>query len=215
MVDKKRELNKLDVKKEYKYLYSPKKGKAEIVEVPPFKYIQIEGRGYPGTSQDFQEKVQVLYGLAYTIKFMMKKDTENPFDFTVPPLSGLWCADDMTAFTEAGRKDEWKWTLMILMPDPVVTGVFEKAREELKRKKDPLHLEEVRFGIYEEGLCAQILHLGPYDTEGPTIETLHSFFKEQGYTFNGQHHEIYLGDPRKSKPEKLKTIIRQPIIKNI
>jgi hypothetical protein len=203
---------KLDFKKEYKYLFSPSAKEPEMVEVPAFKYIKIDGQGDPNTCKDFQDKIMVLYGLAYTIKFMLKLDKEDPFDFTVPPLSGLWCADDITAFAQ-GRKHEWKWTLMVLMPDRVTRDVFQKGKEELKRKKDPVFLDQARFEIYEEGLSAQIMHIGPYAEEGPTITKLHEFFQGRGYTFNGSHHEIYLGDPRRSKPEKLRTILRQPIKK--
>jgi hypothetical protein len=202
-----------DVKKDYKYLFSAKANKPEMVDVPPFKYLMVDGEGNPNTSKEFEEKVGLLYGLAYTIKFMVKKDTADPFEFKVPPLSGLWHADDMNAFMEQERKDEWKWTLMILMPDRVTKDVFEQGKTELIKKKNPPHIDDVYFDVYEEGKCAQILHLGPYSEEGPTIANLHAFLKEQGYTFNGKHHEIYIGDPRKSKPEKLKTIIRQPVRK--
>lgn len=203
---------KFDFKKEFKYMFSPSAGEPEMVEVPELKYLMIDGKGDPNTAKEFEEKVGVLYGLAYTIKFMLKKDPQEPYDFTVPPLSGLWCAEDMTAYTEM-RKDEWEWTLMILMPDRVTGDVFQRAREELREKKNPQFLNNARFEVYAEGKCAQIMHIGPYSEEGPTIEKLHKFFQEQGYTFNGRHHEIYIGDPRRSKPEKLKTIIRQPIKK--
>jgi hypothetical protein len=128
----------------------------------------------------------------------------------VPPLSGLWCADDITAFVE-GRKHEWKWTLMILMPDRVTREVFEEGKKKLEEKKNPPFLDLANFEIYEEGLSAQIMHMGPYAEEGPTIAKLHDFFQDIGYTFNGRHHEIYLSDPRRCKPEKMRTILRQPI----
>ena len=213
MTEKTKVNAKLDFKKEYKYLFSPSPKTPEIVQVPAFKYIMMDGEGYPGDSSDFQEKIQVLYGLAYTIKFMLKKDRQEPFDFTVPPLSGLYCADDPAAFSDDSRKDEWKWTLMIMLPDRVTTSVFEAARQELIKKKNPPAAGLAYLEIYEEGLCAQIMHIGPYSQEGPTIKKLHDFFQEKGYTFNGRHNEIYLGDPRRTQPEKLKTIIRQPITK--
>lgn len=213
MVEKKTKPTKVDLKKQYKALYSPTAKTPEIVEVPAFKYIKIDGQGNPNQSKEFQEKVQLLYGLSYTLKFMLKKDNQDPFDFTVAPLSGLWWCDDMSAFTEPGRKDEWKWTLMIMQPDRVTTSLFEKAKEELIKKKNPPFNHHVCLEIYEEGLCAQIMHLGPYDKEGPTIKKLHDFIQEKGYVPHKQHHEIYLGDPRKAKPEKLRTIIRQPIKK--
>ena len=212
MTEKKKETKKVDFKKDYKALFSPSAKEPEIIEVPAFKYIMIDGEGNPNTSTDFQDKVQVLYGLSYTIKFMLKQDKEHPFDYAVAPLSGLWHADDLFAFAEE-RKDEWQWTLMIMQPDPVTAEVFQLAKEKLIQKKNPPFVNEAYLKIFEEGLCAQIMHFGPYDKEGPTIAKLHAFFQEKGYTFNGRHHEIYLGDPRKSKPEKLKTIIRQPIKK--
>lgn len=213
MKQKKDAVPVFDFKKEFKYLFSPSAKEPEIVDVPAFKYIKVDGHGYPGTSKEFEEKVQLLYGLAYTLKFTLKQDPEAPFDFKVPPLSGLWHADDMAAFTEEGRKEEWKWTLMILLPDRVTDADVERAKVALKKKKDPPLLEEVYFKVYEEGRCAQVKHIGPYSEEAPTIRTLHTFLREQGYTFNGRHHEIYIGDPRRSKPEKLKTIIRQPVRK--
>lgn len=202
-----------DFKKEYKYLFASKAGKPEMVEVPPFKYLMVDGQGDPNTAKEFEEKIGLIYGLAYTIKFIMKKDKDHPFEFKVPPFSGLWCAEDMNAFVQEGRKHEWTWTLMILMPDQVTQEIFEKGKAELVKKKNPPYADDARFEIYDEGKCAQILHLGPYSQEGPTIKTLHDFLQDQGYTFNGRHHEIYIGDPRKSKPEKLKTIIRQPVRK--
>ncbi len=205
-------VNKLDFKKEYKALFSPSPGKPEMIEVPAFKYIMIDGRGNPNNNPEFEAKVAVLYGLSYTIKFMFKKDSENPFDFTVAPLSGLWYAEDMDVFMKMD-KDQWQWTMMILQPDRVTPAVFGAAREIFEKKKNPPYLGDASLKVYDEGLCAQIMHIGPYSEEGPTIETLHSYFKERGYTFNGKHHEIYLGDPRKSKPDKLKTIIRQPVRK--
>jgi hypothetical protein len=203
---------KFDFKKEYKSLFSPSAKEPEMIEVPAFKYLIIDGQGDPNTSKDFQDKVQVLYGLSYTIKFMLKQDKTDPFDFTVPPLSGLWCADDITAFAE-GRKHEWKWTLMILMPDRVTREVFAEGKRKLEEKKNPTFLDLAKFEIYEEGLSAQIMYIGPYAEEGPTIAKLHDFFQGKGYTFNGRHHEIYLSDPRRCKPEKMRTILRQPIKK--
>jgi hypothetical protein len=202
---------KLDFKKEYKNLFSPSAKTPEIIEVPAFKYLMIDGRGDPNASPGFQAKVGVLYGLAYTLKFSLKRDKDDPFDFSVPPLSGLWCADDIRAYFDDGRRQEWQWTLMILMPDRVSPTLFDKARDELRRKKDSDHLDEARFQVYHEGLAAQVMHIGPYAQEGPTIKRLHDFFQEKGFAFNGRHHEIYLSDPRRGMPEKMRTIIRQPI----
>lgn len=199
-----------DFKKEYRSLYASANANPCFIDVPPFKTIELDGVGDPNCPE-FQEKVQVLYGLAYTIKFLLKKSAE-PFDFVVPPLSGLWDAHDVAAFTE-NRKAEWRWTIMIPMPDRVTEDVFATATAELRRKKNPLHLPQVRFRIFEEGLCAQILHVGPYSAEAPTIKKLHDFFLEEGYQHAGKHHEIYIGDPRRGDLAKLKTIIRQPVRK--
>ena len=204
---------KLDFKKEYKSLFSPSAKEPNLVQVPDFKYIMVDGRGDPNASPDFQAKAGLLYGLAYTLKFRLKLDPKQPFDFGVPPLSGLWCADDIRAFFEEGRRHEWNWTLMILMPDRISPALFEQAREELGRKKNPAFLDRAYFQVYREGLSAQVMHIGPYREEGPTIRRLHEFFQSKGYAFNGSHHEVYLSDPRRSAPNKMKTIIRQPVKK--
>ncbi len=212
-MNQQKEAQKFDFKKEYKFLYRPSSKTPEIVQVPDFKYLMIDGRGYPGESQEFQDKIAVIYGLAYTIKFMFKLDKAHPFDFVVPPFSGLWWAKDHQAFIDKDRKNEWQWTIMILMPDQVTNGSFTEAKGKLKEKKNQPFLQEAYLQIYTEGKSAQIMHIGPYSDEGPNIKKLHDFFQQQGYTFNGKHHEIYLSDPRRCQPEKMKTIIRQPIIK--
>jgi hypothetical protein len=203
---------KIDFKKEYKFLFSASAKEAQTVQVPEFKYLMIDGRGDPNTVPDFSEKIQALYGLAYTMKFMLKQGPPAQ-DFVVAPLAGLWCAEDITAFHE-GRKDEYQWTLMIMQPDAVTPELLEKAQAKLAAKKPAAPFTgQVRLEVLHEGPAAQILHVGPYSAEGPTITRLHDFMKENGYTFNGRHHEIYLGDPRRCQPEKLKTIIRQPVRK--
>jgi hypothetical protein len=147
------------------------------------------------------------------MKFMLKREGDAAVDYVVPPLSGLWCAEDITAFHQ-GRKNEFLWTLMIMQPDAVTPELLEKAKTKLAAKKPAAPFSgQVRLEVLQEGLAVQILHLGPYSAEGPTIARLHDFMKENGYTFNGRHHEIYLGDPRRCQPEKLKTIIRQPVKK--
>jgi hypothetical protein len=203
---------KIDFKKEYKFLFAATAKRPQLVEVPEFKYLMIDGRGDPSSVPEFAEKIQALYGLAYTMKFMLKQDRQAAIDFVVPPLSGLWCADDITAF-QSGRKNEWQWTLMILQPDAVTLELLEKAKAKLAAKKPTPFIAQVELKLLHEGSAVQILHIGPYSAEGPTIGRLHDFMKEQGYTFNGRHHEIYLGDPRRCQPEKLKTIIRQPVRK--
>ena len=203
---------KIDFKKEYKFLFSASSKEPQLADVPAFKYLMIDGKGDPNTAPEFSEKIQVLYGLAYTMKFMLKQGSPA-VDFVVPPLSGLWCAEDITAFS-AGRKHEWLWTLLILQPDAITPELLANAKSKLAAKKpELLSTEQARLEVLHEGLAAQILHIGPYSAEGPTIARLHDFMKENGYTFNGRHHEIYLGDPRRCQPEKLKTIIRQPVRK--
>jgi hypothetical protein len=204
---------KFDFKTEYTFLFSATAGAVQTVQVPEFKYLMIDGRGDPNTVSEFPEKIQALYGLAYTMKFMLKKDGAAAGDYVVPPLSGLWCAEDIAAFRD-GRKHEWQWTLMILQPDTVIPELLQKAKAKVEAKEPrPPFAHEVRLDVLREGLAAQTLHRGPYSSEGPTIARLHDFMTENGYTFNGRHHEIYLGDPRRSRPDKLKTIIRQPVRK--
>ena len=204
---------KIDFKKEYKFLFSASAARPQLVDVPDFKYLMIDGKGDPNAAPEFSEKIQALYGLAYTMKFMLKQAGAAAVEYVVPPLSGLWCADDISAF-HAGRKDEWRWTLMIMQPDAVTPELLDKAKAKLAAKKPELPAAAgARLEILHEGPAVQILHIGPYSAEGPVIVRLHDFMKENGYTFNGRHHEIYLGDPRRSQPEKLKTIIRQPVKK--
>ena len=209
----KKPVEKVDFRKDHKELFAPSAKAPVLVDVPPFEYVLIDGRGYPGTAKDFQDKVGVLYGLVYTIKFTLKFDKARPFEFGVAPLSGFYHADDPSIYMDASRRDEWTWTLGIPVPDRVTAADFEKARAALKEKKNPPFLGEARFEVRREGKAVQIMYVGPYSGEAPTIQRLHDFFLAQGYTFNGPHHEIYLGDPRRTAPEKLRTIIRQPVRK--
>lgn len=183
----------------------------ELVRVPRLTFIQIDGEGDPNTSTEYRDAIQALFGLSYTLRFAIKK--EIGLIFRVGPLEGLWWADDMAEFA-TGRKADWQWTAMISQPDAVTFERFERARDEVRRKKGFATLDRARLAGFEEELAAQIMHLGPYSDEGPTIERLHAFIRELGYTFDGRrekHHELYLGDPRRSAPEKLRTIIRQPV----
>jgi hypothetical protein len=208
-------MKRFNYRKEYKHLFSPSEREAEVVQIPPFKYLVIEGQGNPGKKKDFPEKMHTVYGLSYTIQMMMRMDRAAPFDFRLAPCSCLWWADDMSAFGFPPRKDEWKWRVMMMQPDRVDTVAVEKAKEEILEKKPPPFVGQVELETYEEGPCAQILHIGPYDREGPTIARLHRYIYEAGYAFNGYHHEIYLGDiwTNATRPEKARTIIRQPIKK--
>ena len=202
-------MKKVDYKKKLKHLYGPSSKKIVIVEVPPMNYFMVDGEGGPA-AESYQQAIEALYGLSFTVKFDVKKGV-GP-DYTVMPLEGLWWAKDITAFS-ADRKDEWLWKMMIMQPDYVTAKHVNAATKQLREKKNPLALDKIRFDSYHEGFSVQILHIGPYDDEGPTIAQMHKFIDENGYQLHMKHHEIYLSDPRRSKPEKLKTVLRQPITK--
>lgn len=202
-------MKKVDYKKELKHLYGSSSKKVVIVEVPSMNYFMVDGEGGPA-AESYQQAIEALYGLSFTVKLNVKKGV-GP-DYTVMPLEGLWWAKDITAFS-ADRKDEWLWKMMIMQPDYVTAKHVNAATKQLREKKNPLALDKIRFESYHEGLSVQILHIGPYDDEGPTIAQMHKFIDENGYQLHMKHHEIYLSDPRRSKPEKLKTVLRQPITK--
>lgn len=202
-------MEKVDLKKELKGLYNPPKGKLEVIEVPDLQFILVDGSGYPGTSPEYQEAMQLLYNLSFTLKFMLKK--QGIADYSVMPLEGLWWADDMDDFLK-GNKDNWKWTAMIMQPSFVTPLLFEQASIEVRDRKG-IDVDKARFDTYAEGVSVQTMYIGPYSDEGPTIESMHAFIEDNGYITNGEHHEIYLGDPRRTAPERLRTVIRQPIKK--
>ncbi len=202
-------MEKIDFKKELKHLYKPSVKKVDIVEVPQMNFLMIDGAGDPNTSQSFQDAIDVLYPLSYTLKFMVKKG-EMGIDYGVLPLEGLWWADDMSSFS-IENKENWKWTLMVMQPAFISKEMVEKATEAVRKKKNPVALPSVRFSFFTEGKAAQIMHLGPFSEEGPTIEMVHSFIEKNGGQRIGNHHEIYLSDIRRAAPEKWKTIIRQPM----
>ena len=208
----------LDLKKEFKYLYQPSAKKIETVQVPNLQFAMIDGAiekgSEPGKSPMFVETTQALYSISYTIKFMLKKRKTNAFDYPVMALEGLWWVED--GFFDITVKDNWFYTLMILQPDVITKDVFADGLEQVRKKKgDSEMLSRLRLAHFEEGLCVQIMHIGPYATEPATIERMRAFAAENGYRDrvgpNGKHHEIYLGDPRKSAPEKLKTVLRHPL----
>ena len=205
-----------DFKKEQKELYQPKT--ASIVDVPEMVFIMVDGTGNPNTSEEYQSAVEVLYGLSYTIK-MSKKGGKTPpgyFDFVVPPLEGLWWLADRESI-DFSEKDKYRWTSMIRQPDFVTPEVFEDAQVSLSKKKPGLDLSVARLERFMEGLCAHVLHIGSYDDESETIKALERFIAESGYqndiSETRRHHELYLSDPRKVAPEKVKTLIRHPIRK--
>lgn len=208
-----------DFKKEYKDLYLPK-NKPGIIEVPEMRFIMVDGKGNPNTSEFYKEAVEVLYGLSYAIK-MSKMGSSQPvgyFDYVVPPLEGLWWFEDnFFDGSVSGRKDEFSWVMMIRQPKFVTPEVFETAKASMSKKKPGLDTSIARLEDFTEGLCAQVMHIGSYDDEPLTVAALEEFIESQGFrtVMSGlrQHHEIYLGDPRKTAPEKLKTVIRHPIIR--
>lgn len=201
-------MDKIDYKKELKHLYMASAKQPALVEVPTLRYLRIDGAGDPNTSSAYRQAVEALFSLAYTIKFALKKGPAA-VDYAVMPLEGLWWTDDMTQFSVA-RKNEWQWTLMIMQPALVTEPLVEACRAELARKKDLPALSRVEFAAFEEGKAAQILHIGPFTEEGPTIAKLHRYIEAQGLKLAGKHHEIYLSDIRRAAPDKWKTIIRQP-----
>ena len=201
---------KVDFKRELRELYSAKK-KATFVEVPELEFAMVDGHGDPNEAPEYVEAVQALYSVAYTARFALKR-APGGLDYGVMPLEGLWWAQDMSAFT-TGDKSSWDWTMMIMQPAQVTREVFEDARAAAARKKQLPAIERLRLEQFTEGRSAQVLHVGPYAAEGPAIQRLHEFIADHGCEPVGKHHEIYLNDPSRTAPEKLRTIIRQPVRK--
>jgi hypothetical protein len=197
----------IDLKKTLKPYYTSSTAKPALVDVPAVNALMADGVGDPNAPA-FQEAVGTLYSVAYTLKFAFKK--ERAIDYPVMALEGLWCAEDLNDFA-AERRDRWQWTLLIVQPDVVTKADVAKTIATVKAKGKLARLPEVRLEKFKEGRAAQILHVGPYAAEAPTIERLHRFVEEQGLRLRGRHHEIYLGDPRRSAPEKLRTILRHPV----
>ena len=202
-------MTKVDFKKELRAFYGTKSKTFEVVDVPEMSFLMIDGHGNPNTAREYQEALGALYAVAYKLKFMSKKELGK--DYVVPPLEGLWWAADMIAFTSA-NKDDWDWTMMIMQPDWITSEMFAQTCELVEKAKNPIALSKLRMEPYHEGLSVQILHQGSYDDEAPTIAELHNeFMPDNNLTEAGKHHEIYLSDPRRVAPEKLKTILRQPV----
>jgi hypothetical protein len=201
-------MTKLDLKKEWKSLYQPSAKEVTVVDVPALNYLMVDGRGNPNTAPEYAEAVEALYAMAYALKFKVKKG-KGGVDYAVMPLEGLWWAEDMRQFS-VKHKDAWLWTMMIVQPEYVTPKLFAETISEVEKKKGLGALTRLRFEPYHEGRAAQIMHLGPYADEEPTIAKLHAFIHQNGSELRGKHHEIYLKDPRKSAPGKLQTIIRQP-----
>ena len=203
-------MTKVDFKKEWKHLYQPKRV-FEVVDVPAMNFLMVDGHGDPNVAQEYKDAVETLFPVAYAIKFLSKNELDR--DYVVPPLEGLWWAEDMVAFTTALDKSQWDWTMMIMTPDWITPEIYNLGLERAAKKSPPA-LDRIRLESYHEGLSVQIMHIGSYEDEGPTLARLHhEFIPENGYQMAGKHREIYLGDPRKVAPEKLKTVLRQPVQK--
>lgn len=200
-------MEKLDFRKSHPSLFSPKADAFVLVDVPKLRFVKVDGKGNPNTAPAYKAAVEWLYAVSYGMKMASKQAGR---DYVVPPLQGLWWADSPADFT-AGRKDKWSWTMMIMVPDFVTGQQFTAAVEKARKKLgDPP--SSLRFEDYDEGLAVQILHVGSYDDEAPTIRRLHEeFLPANGLRETGPHHEIYLSDPRRTEPAKLKTILRQPV----
>jgi hypothetical protein len=211
----------LDLKKQYKSLYAPSAKKVEIIQVPPLQFAMIDGAiekgSEPGKSPSFAEATQALYGISYTLKFMLKKRKTNALDYPVMALEGLWWVED--GMFDITVKDNWFYTLMIMQPEVITKELFDEGLEQVRRKRgDSPALSRLRLTHFEEGLCMQTMHIGPYATEPATVERMRAFAEENGYQdcvgrLGGKHHEIYLGDPRKADPAKLKTVLRHPVVR--
>lgn len=200
-------MDKIDLKKSLGDYWRAPAGSFVVIDVPRLNFLMVDGQGNPNISPDYEAAVGALYATSYTLKFASKAKGR---DYVVPPLQGLWWADDMSDFV-AGRKDRWRWTMMLMLPDWITETAFAAAAETVRVKNGQMPAT-FRFEAFDEGRSVQILHVGPYDDEAPTIRRLHAeFLPEHGLTENGKHHEIYLSDPRRTDPGKLKTILRQPV----
>ena len=202
-------MTKTDLKRDIAS-YSVKHGRFDIVTVPPLQYLAIDGADDPNTSDAYREALEALYPLAYATKFLSKRELDR--DYVVMPLEAQWWADDMDSFTSQRDKSQWSWTLLNLLPDWITPEHLATARSTVESKGAPSALSSVRLLTLDEGLCAQTLHIGSYDDEAPVLAELHDdFIPGHGMRMSGLHHEIYLSDPRRVAPEKLRTILRQPI----
>ncbi|MCL1977252.1 MAG: GyrI-like domain-containing protein [Candidatus Bathyarchaeota archaeon] len=198
---------KIDFKRELKHLYNPSAREVSIVDIPAMNFLMVNGEGAP-TSPQYMQSIEALFTVSYALKFMVKK--VKSFDYGVMPLEGLWWTDNMNEFTTAS-KDKWKWTSMIMQPQYVQEADVKTAIEQVLKKKELPAINKIVFDNFHEGLAAQILYTGPYAEEGPAITKIHEYIHKNGHELSGKHHEIYLNDPSRTSPEKLKTILRQPM----
>lgn len=205
---------KLELRKDLKYLYSPSAKKPEVVEVPEFNFLMLDGVVAPGTpvaeAPGFQEALQALYGISYTLKFTAKQDKNNPVEYPVMGLEGLWWIED--GLFDFAKKVPWHYRLLMMQPGFITLEQVEAARQQVIKKRGITpELERVRFEPFHEGRALQIMHIGPFAEEPRTLALMEAYAAEHGYTYRGKHHEIYLSDFRKTAPERLKTILRHPI----
>ncbi|MEH6434713.1 GyrI-like domain-containing protein [Massilia sp. DD77] len=201
-------MSKRDLKAELKHMYRPSAKEIVEIEVPPMRFLMIDGQGDPNTSPWYVEAVEALFSVSYKTKFSVKRGP-LAIDYGVMPLEGLWWADDLSVFSGEDRT-QWKWTMMIMQPDFVDEALIHAAIEEVRRAKGLPAIEALRLESFGEGRCAQTLHVGPFSEEGPTIGRVHDFIAARG-ALAGKHHEIYLSDIRRGDPSRWKTIIRQPM----
>lgn len=206
-------MEKIDFKKTYKVLYSASTKKVEIIDVPELRYIVFDGQGDPNSSIEFQEKIEAMYSIVYTLKFMLKFAKEKPagyYDYVVPPFESLWWMDNMEI--DSKQPDEWKWSLMIIIADYIDEKLIKKAIDEIQKKNDNKWLNSFRIEKIKAHQCAKIMHIGPYNEVETSILQLNDFIEKNNLKLIGKHHETYLSDPRRVSPEKLKTIVRHQIV---
>ena len=201
-------MKKINFKKELAEFYNPSKTKVRLVDVPAMNFLMIDGKGDPNTSPAYAAAIEALFAVSYTLKFTIKKG-EMAIDYGVMPLEGLWWVEDMRNF-DPEKKEDWLWTAMIMQPDFITKEMVQDALDTVRMKKNPEALAKIRFETFREGPSAQIMHIGPFSEEGPTIKKVHDHIHSQGFDLTGKHHEIYLSDIRRAAPEKWRTIIRQP-----
>jgi hypothetical protein len=200
---------KTDFKKQIE-TYNAPRGRFEIVKVPAMQFLMIDGHGDPNTSKAYADALTTIYPVSYKLKFLSKNDLGR--DYTVMPLEALWWSDDMDSFTAARDKSRWDWTVMIMTPEWITAEHFDTARNTVQRNGSAPDLDKIRLETFEESLAVQTLHIGPYDNEGSVLDAMHNdFIPAQSLHMTGKHHEVYLSDSRRTAPEKLKTILRQPV----
>jgi len=198
-------MKKIDLKKELKQLYKVSAKEPSFVSAPPMNYLMVDGKGHPEGNVEFENAMGALFGMAYTMKFM-KKQSDSPADWVVMPLEGLW------THVDHDDPSTWQWTMMIMQPDVVTPELFDEALAALRQRKgDNPAFDLIRLERLDEGECAHIMHLGPYDNLQETVDRLHQFIKAEGKKLNGLYHDVYLSDPRRAKPENLKTVVRFPV----